>query len=319
MRRKYILAAIALLAMMIVSGVAMAYVFTPNGMIWETLPSGHDVGKDNGTITGDSGVNGLHMKGADCGICHTPGGPAENFVFTASGTMYKGKDGSEPLVGAEVILQDVEGNVISMTTNEAGNFFTYAPIAPDPASVSSATYDPGDPLTWRYKAWLNHGGSTRKMVTLAYVGRASAGIPRMSCNMHHSGRLSSRGALNTGKVPTLVHNPSYNVSFSQHVLPILKNRCKACHVPASANPVTRYGSPPVSFNYSGELDLSAYEGDPSSLMWVTDVVNVINPDLSFLLSKPSAGSSHAGGSFWEPGDPEYETVRAWIAEGALDN
>jgi hypothetical protein len=319
MRRKYIPAAVLLLAIITAAGVAMAYVFTPGGMIWEPVPSGHEVGKDNGPITGDSGVNGLHMKGADCGICHTPGGPAENFVFTTSGTMYKGKDGAEPLVGAEVILMDVDGNVISMTTNEAGNFFTYAPIAPDPASGAPASYDPDDPLTWRYKAWMKHGGSVRKMVTLAYVGRASSGIPRMACNMHHSGRLSSRGALNTGKFPTLAYSPASNVSFSRHVLPILKNRCKSCHVPASTKPLTSYGDPLVSFDYSGGLDLSAYEGDPASLAWITDVVNVVNPGLSILLSKPSTGSSHAGGSFWEPGDPEYETIRAWIAEGAFDN
>jgi hypothetical protein len=313
MRKKYIPAAVLLFAMIIAASVALAYVFTPDGMIWEPVPLGHEVGKDNGAITGNSGVNGLHMRGADCGICHTPGGPAENFVFTVAGTMYKGKDGNEPLVGAEVVLMDVTGNVVSMTTNEAGNFFTYAPIASDPASGSPSHH----PRSWRYKAWMDHDGSTRKMVTLAYVGATDTFIPRMACNMHHSGRLSSRGALNAGKFPTLVNNPIQNVSFSQHVLPILKNRCKACHVPASTKPVTKYAG--TEFDYSGGLDLSAYEGDPASWIWVTDVVNVINPDLSVLLSKPSTGSSHAGGSFWEPGDPEYETVRAWIAEGALDN
>ena len=313
MRRTIIRAAIVLLVLVITAGVGMAYVFTPEGLLWEPVPTGHEVGKDNGEITGDSGVKGLHMRGADCGICHTPGGPADGYVFTASGTMYTGKDGTEPLAGAEVILQDFEGNVISMTTNEAGNFFTYAPIAYAPNSGSPSHH----PRSWRYKAWLRHGGSVRKMVTLAYAGSTDTVIPRMSCNMHHSGRLGSRGALNAGKFPTLDYLPRANVSFSQHVLPILKNRCKACHVPGSTNPGTKYDG--VTFDYSSGLDLSGYEKDTASALGVTDVVDEADPSQSLLLIKPSLSSQHGGGSFWAAGDPEYETLRAWIAEGALDN
>ena len=313
MKKTMIRAAIVLLVLMITAGVGIAYVFTPEGMLWEQVPSGHEVGKDNGAITGDSGVNGSHMRGADCGICHTPGGPAEDFVFTSSGTMYTAKDGVKPLAGAEVILQDFDGNVISMTTNEAGNFFTYAPIAYAPNSGS----EPDEPRSWRYKAWMNHGGSMRKMVTLAYVGSTPTRLPRMACNMHHSGRLSSRGALNTGKLPTLDYLPRANVSFSQHVLPILKNRCKACHVPGSTNPGTKYDG--VTYDYSAGLDLSAYEKDADSALGVTDVVDEANPWQSLLLIKPSLSSQHGGGSFWASGDPEYETIKAWIEEGALDH
>ena len=283
--------------------------FTPEGQVWEDIPSGHVVGKDNGIISGSSGIEGLHFQGADCGICHTTGGPAEDYVFTVSGTIYKDKAGRETLEGAEIDLRDVEDNVLSMTTNSAGNFFTYSNIAYDPALGGDI------PRNQRYKAWVKYGDSVRAMVTLAYVGATPTFIPRMSCNMHHNGRLGARGALTAGKFDTLPDYPENNVSYNDHVLPILKNRCKACHVPSETDPTTAYGD--TVFDYSGGLDLSGYTA--SDGMGLTDVVNLINPELSLVLVKPATGSLHGGGSFWNPGDKEYNLIELWIAEGAFDN
>jgi hypothetical protein len=269
-------------------------------------------GKDNGMESGISQGSGLHNGGEDCGICHSPGRSAENYLFTVSGTIYRDKAGRFPLAGAEVILRDVEGNVISMTTNEVGNFFTYATIAYDPAVGD----DPTVPRNWRYKAWIRYGESVRPMVTLAYVGAMPFYVPRMSCNMHHSG-MGSRGAPSAGKFQTLTSFPSVGLSFREHVMPILKNRCKACHVPGAAYPYTTYGT--ESFDYSGGLDLSSYQKDPGSEKGITDVVNLLYPEASLLLAKPHEGSFHGGGGFWSTGDPEYEAIRQWLAEGAIDN
>ena len=49
----------------------------------EAAPAGHRPGKDNGPGTG------THNAGEDCGICHTPGGKAGNFLFTLGGTVYE--------------------------------------------------------------------------------------------------------------------------------------------------------------------------------------------------------------------------------------
>jgi len=287
--------------------------FTPDGQKWEPVPTGHIPGKDNGVLSENAGHNPLHFQGADCGICHTPGRVAADFVFTESGTIYQDKAGRFPLAGAEVILKDSEGNVISMTTNEAGNFFTYAPIAPDPALGGT----PDTPRNWRYKAWIRHNGIVRKMVTLAYVGATPVFIPRMSCNMHHNGRLGTRGALTSGRFETLAAYPNNNVSFMQHVLPILKNRCKACHTPESTSPYTTYGE--ETFNYSGGLDLSAYEKGPGNEMGILDVVNTSHPEGSLLINKPLSGSQHGGGNFWDVADKEYLVIKQWIAEGAQQN
>ena len=287
--------------------------FTPDGQKWEPIPTGHVPGKDNGELSENAGDNPLHFQGADCGICHTPGRVAGDFVFTETGTLYQDKAGRVPLVGAEVVLRDAENNVISMTTNEAGNFFTYAPIAADPALGGS----PDTPRNWRYKAWIKHDGIVRKMVTLAYVGATPVFIPRMSCNMHHNGRLGTRGGLTSGRFQTLNSYPGKNISFMQHVLPILKNRCKGCHTPESTSPYTTYGD--ETFNYSGGLDLSAYEKEPESAIGVPDVVNTTYPEGSGLINKPLTGSQHSGGNFWDVSDKEYQVIKQWIAEGALQN
>jgi len=286
-------------------------VFTPEGQIYEDIPTGHVVGQENGAIFGSSGISGLHFQGADCGICHALGGPAEDYVFTVAGTIYKDKAGRETLEGAEVVLRDVEGNVLSMTTNSAGNFFTYSPIAYDPAVGD----DPDTPRNWRYKAWVKYDNSVRKMVTLAYVGATPTFIPRMSCNMHHNGRLGARGALTSGNFDTLPGYPKLNVSYKEHILPVLRNRCKSCHVPAETDPTTTYAD--TTYDYSGGLDLSDYTTDEG--LGLTDVINYANPELSLILVKPASGSQHGGGSFWNPGDKEYNLIKQWITEGALYN
>lgn len=304
---------ITIFAVLFFAGISIGTApFTPDGQKWEPPPEGHTVGKDNGTIAGSVGMHAEHFQGVDCGICHSPGNKAGNYVFTVSGTVFKDKLGIEPLPRAEVILRDVEDNVISMTTNEAGNFFTYTPVAFDPAAGS----DPDMPRNWRYKAWVKYGDSVRPMVTLAYVGAMAHYIPRMSCNMHH-GRLGTRGAVSAGKFDTLASFSTEGVSFRRDVMPILKNRCKACHMPESTSPYTTYGS--EVFDYSGGLDLSAYAKDPDSEKGVLDTVDLNKPDESLLLVKPLEGYLHSGGSFWDVDDAEYHVIRQWIAEEAADN
>ena len=39
------------------------------------------------------------------------------------------------------------------------------------------------------------------------------------------------------------------------------------------------------------------------------------PDASLMLLKPSGGVPHVGGVLYHPGDPPYELLRLWIAQG----
>ncbi len=40
------------------------------------------------------------------------------------------------------------------------------------------------------------------------------------------------------------------------------------------------------------------------------------PDRSLMIMKPAGAVAHVGGVLWQPGDPNYELVRQWIAQGA---
>ncbi len=301
-------------------------VFTPEGMQWVEAPSGHLVGKDNGELSDEAKAdetagNEFHMTGEDCGICHSDTGKAHESVFTMAGTLYKDRAAREPLVGAEIILEDVQGNVISMTTNDSGNFFTYSKIASDPQAWNpekSEAENRASSKTWRYKAWVKNDDLITAMMTIPGVGGSSSTTSRMSCGMHHA-PLNSRGALLASGFSTLPSYPETNVSFKKHVMPVLKNRCKSCHLPEKARPWVEYPTG-TKYAYGGGLDLSAFEKDENSEKGIQDIVNLSNPDASLVLATPMLGSQHGGGASWRSAeDADYKAIRQWIAEGAKNN
>ena len=242
-------------------------------------PDGYTVGKDN------AGGRGLHHSGEPCSRCHRPGGRAEKYPFTVAGTLYGDRSARTPLPGGEVILQDREGRVISMTSNRAGNFWTLAPIASDPYTVATthghepfiplyeedeggrliAPANPDDPRTWKYKTWTRKGPYVRPMVSIAGVGGGSATTARMSCSMHHGGVAHRAGGLWVGKGPTLSAYPDEGLSYRKHIYPILRSNCSPCHIPGrtitSQNTKSDIAAIPVTaVDYSGGLDLMTYEG-----------------------------------------------------------
>ncbi len=314
---------------------AFAAPFTTMDQRFEPAPTGHVIGKDN-YVSPTNSRNVFHHPGEDCGRCHKPGGKASNFDFPMAGTIYTDRTGRTPLEGAEIILRDYTGKVISMTSNAAGNFATLATIGSDPQAWSTASPE-GHPATWRYKTWVKMGEYESPMVTVAGVGSTTANYSRMGCGMHHS-PTGSRGALNLG-TSTLTGYPQTGISYKQHIQPILLNRCKACHIPSdnTNGPNATYptansavgGTVTVSstVKFNGNLDLATYTGSSkkSTINYardktISDVVNTVNPDQSGLLSWVVQGSaSHSGGWFWKTTDPDYKVIRQWISEGALNN
>ena len=102
-------------------------------------------------------------------------------------------------------------------------------------------------------------------------------------------------------------------------MPILKNRCKSCHLPENAKPWVEYPRG-TKYAYGGGLDLSAYEKDQNSTIGVKDIVNINNPGASDILVTPLYGSRHGGGASWRTSnDADYKVIRQWIAEGAKNN
>ncbi|MDH4163942.1 MAG: hypothetical protein OEW15_14830 [Nitrospirota bacterium] len=326
MKRKLI--ATAIIGMLSIAVFGMLYAqtasydssnFNADARKLQPAPTGHTVGKDSGP------GEGLHNSGEDCAICHTTNGKAGNYVFTVGGTIYEDRAARRPLKGAEVILQDYAGNVISMTTNDAGNFWTYADIASNPytvASHSGVTHllftvnadgsvtpaNPSDSRTWLYKAWIrNPDGAIRQMVTIAPVGGSTGTVPRMSCNMHHS-PFGSTGAAWASRKSSLAAYPASSLSFRKHILPIFVSKCAPCHVPGAKATrlvtisdvytqttftyVSLANTAVTSIDYSSGQDFTSYAGSvyTSGSTTVTkqgikDFVNTSSPDESPLLTK----------------------------------
>jgi hypothetical protein len=73
------------------------------------------------------------MPGSDCLSCHTGGEPGR---FTAAGTIYPGGTAGAGIGGVTVTLTGSGGGqVVTLTTNAVGNFYTGAALTP-PISVS---------------------------------------------------------------------------------------------------------------------------------------------------------------------------------------
>jgi hypothetical protein len=315
------------------------------GRMYQPAPDGYVPGKDN-----DQGL-GTHHPGENCGLCHNPQGRAKAYLFTMAGTLYDDRSGRSVAKGGEIIMEDRKGNIISMTSNEVGNFFTKASFASDPYSVGSyhggppfeplykedsdgnliQPADPSDSRTWKYKTWVKKGTSVRPMVTITGVGGGEA-APRMSCSMHHGGVAHRSGALWVGKRSVLDSYPASGLSYRRDIYPILRSNCAPCHIPGKTmTPVNTKtdlaGNPSTSIDYSGGLDLMFYDGSSVRVsgvaiekMGVKGVVNTQKPEDSPLLRKTlTGGGPHAGGAFWNNRHPDYIALRRWIAEGAVNN
>lgn len=314
--------------------------FSSLGRLYEPAPAGHLPGKDNGP------GRGLHHASEDCGICHKEGGRAGAYLWTMGGTLYRDRLARRPQRGGEILLEDRAGNVVSMTSNEAGNFWTAAPLASQPLTVS--TYHGGPPFqplytlddtgnllvpapvtdarTWKYKTWAKKGSAIRPMVSLAGVG-GSVEVQRMACTMHHGGAGHRSGALWAGRDATLETYPTSGLSYRRHIQPILRSKCAPCHIPgrtmSAVGQKSDIETPPTTVDYSSTLDLMFYAGSSVSGVvkrGVESVVNLSAPARSDLLRKTAEGGPpHAGGTFWSPGDADCAALKTWIAEGALDN
>jgi hypothetical protein len=312
--------------------------FSAQGRKLQPAPTDHKPGKDNGP------GKGTHNAGVDCGLCHRPEGKAANYVFTMSGTLYEDRAARRALKDGEVILQDINGKVISMTSNEAGNFWTYTPIGSNPRTVAShggktealcryqkdgafIPADPADSRTWQYKAWTRDADRTIAMVTIAPVGGSTDPTSRMSCNMHHAA-LGSRGGLWASKKATLPSYPDKDLSFRKHVLPVFVNKCVPCHIPGATTTrlVTESDllTPSTTVDFSGNFDLTSYGGST-----VQSIVkrgprdlsssDKANPDASPFLATPASAAVHPAGRIWDKMDADYRAIKQWIVEGTKNN
>src|SRR5262249_53261918 len=101
----------------------------------------------------------------------------------------------------------------------------------------------------------------------------------------------------------------YTVSFVPDVMPTMsKMGCNAgtCHGSAQG----KNGFKLSLRGYDPLFDHQALTDDLEGRRF-----NRAAPDASLMLLKPSGGVPHVGGVLTQPGEPYYELLRAWIADG----
>ncbi len=305
--------------------------FTSSDYLYEPVPAARSKGADNYTPTGSTvhGANEFHYTGKDCLRCHAEGQKAQAVPFSMAGTVYKDILGTEPLAGAEVVILDSTGKVISMTTNAAGNFMTQTEIA---------DADPSPTVTNRmYKTWvLGPDGKILPMVTM------TSG----SCNMHHT-PFNRRGAMWAGSWSAAApdaaqaiaaNDTSFQFSYTKHVAPIFAAKCVPCHVPApdaEKNIKEPLKGTTAVYDYTGGFDLVQYDSfiddeaspiesktAPSGRKYVIleDDAATAHDDRedSLILAKMLAPETgHGGGKLAASrNDPDYQTILRWIQQGA---
>ena len=128
----------------------------------------------------------LHRPGQPCLVCHGEAGPSSH-TFVIAGTVYATQGQSAPAAGVQVELEDSTGSIVTVTTNEAGNFYIatgeWSPIMPIlvPQIVQGQT-------TQQMQTHISRAGSCADCHTLnpgptsagpVFLNRASAPAPSM--------------------------------------------------------------------------------------------------------------------------------------------
>jgi Protein of unknown function (DUF1553)/Protein of unknown function (DUF1549)/Bacterial Ig-like domain (group 2) len=134
-----------------------------------------------------------------------------------------------------------------------------------------------------------------------FVRPSSDGQARIRCGL--SGKSLEIPVTVTGQ------KSPYTASFVRDIMPVLsKVGCNAgtCHGAQQG----KNGFKLSLRGYDPLLDHRALTDDLAGRRF-----NRAAPDQSLMLLKPSGGVPHVGGALFRPGQPYYELLRTWIAEG----
>lgn len=116
-------------------------------------------------------------------------------------------------------------------------------------------------------------------------------------------------------IPVKVSNAAADpaMSFRHDVLPVLfRSGCNAgkCHGSARG----KNGFHLTLFGYGPDEDFIALSRDNRGRR-----MDVANPEQSLMLTKPDGEVAHEGGAVLVKDSPNYQTLRRWIAEGAVND
>jgi Protein of unknown function (DUF1549)/Protein of unknown function (DUF1553) len=115
----------------------------------------------------------------------------------------------------------------------------------------------------------------------------------------------------SAKVPVKISgmNTKQEVSFVRDVMPIMARM--------GCNAGTCHGAQAGKNGF--QLSLRGYDPEFDHRALIDDLegrrFNRAAPDRSLMLLKPSGGVPHVGGVLTQPGEPYYDTIHSWIAQG----
>ena len=135
-----------------------------------------------------------------------------------------------------------------------------------------------------------YGRSVLALLVAAALGCADFSRGATQMNTGGTGGTAAGGGTGDGQG---------SLSFATDVYPLF-SVCKNCHAPGGAASGT-------SLIFSGNA--------ASDYPTVLQFVDTSAPASSRILSKLS-GNGHGGGTIYAAGSPEYETLLAWIQQGA---
>ncbi len=121
--------------------------------------------------------------------------------------------------------------------------------------------------------------------------------------------IRAAGQSASARVQVLGQKQKYDVNFVRDIMPVLgKAGCNAgtCHGAQQG----KNGFQLSLRGYDPELDHRSLTDDLESRRF-----NRAAPERSLMLMKPGGAVPHVGGVVMQPGDPYYEMIRSWIADG----
>ncbi len=156
--------------------------------------------------------------------------------------------------------------------------------------------------------WTRRGWSSRRSLPTWSKSRR-----RCSCGQRPTARARSRSrsaaSRSTCRSKSRGTAHGFDPSFVQDVMPIMSKM--------GCNAGTCHGS--LNGKNGFKLSLRGYDPLFDHRALVDDIsarrINRAAPDQSLMLLKPAGVIPHVGGVLTQPGEPYYETIRAWIARG----
>jgi WD40 repeat protein len=193
--------------------------------------------------------------------------------------------------GAAIASLDIQPKEVRL-----GNRFDYAQVLVSGKLATGETIDVTRMVDWSLSS------------EIADVSRLGIVRPRKDGKATLQVGLSGKTA--TVSVTVLGLHTPVRVDFVHDVAPVLSRLgCNAgtCHGAAQG----KNGFKLSLRGYDNLFDVRALTDDEAARH-----VNLASPEDSMMLMKPTGAVPHVGGALMQPGEPYYELVRSWIADGA---